>query len=73
MFIDEERGNVKVGSDGRELTRDNDIKKKAKVLQAYDNSVANATYDIEVSMIFLVFSFFLWIGSKYIERKGTFS
>ena len=33
------------------------------------NSVTNAIDDIQVSMIFLIVTFVLWIGSKQIEKK----
>ena len=35
IFIDGERGNLKVGVDGGKLTRNNNRKRKSEVLQAY--------------------------------------
>ena len=35
MFIDEECGNRKVVVDGGEFTRNNNIKKRSEVIQAY--------------------------------------
>ena len=35
MLINEESGNLKIVVDGEELTRNNNIKKKSEVLQAY--------------------------------------
>ena len=50
LMFNEEWGNLKVVVDGGELTRNNDRKRKSKV-----NEILN---EIEVSMLFLVVTFF---------------
>ena len=74
MFIDEECGNLSVVVDGGELTKNNNRKKSQKFYKPiYVKSVTNAIDEIEVSMIFLVVTFFLRVGNKEIETKVTFS
>ena len=59
MFIDEECGNLKVGVDGGELTRNNNRKKKSKFYKSVDiHSETNVIDEIKVSMIFLLVHFF---------------
>ena len=60
MLIDEECWNLKVVVDGEQVTRYNNRKKSSEVLEACSlyNSVTNAIYEIEVSMIFIAVTFF---------------
>ena len=74
MFIDEKYGNFQVVDDSGELTRNDNRKKKSEVLQAYRCQLCGKYYrrdwgkhDFSGGYIFL------WVGSKKIERKGTFT
>ena len=58
-FIDENCGNLQVLVNGKRR------KKKKKFYKPIDvKSVTNATAEIELSMVFLVFIFFSRVGSK---------
>ena len=54
--------------DGWELTRNINRKKKSDVLQAYRCPLSDKGYrrvdETDLSIIFLVFIFFWWVGSK---------
>ena len=54
--------------DGWELTRNINRKEKSDVLQAYRCPLSDKCYrrvdEIDLSMIFLVFTIFWWVGGK---------
>ena len=60
IFIDEECGNLKVVFEGGQFTRNNNSKRKSEVYKPIDvHSVTNGLDKIEVSMVFLVVTFFV--------------